>query len=353
MSSRDHIFAGLSRVLTTTADHVVDLELDTTKSHFVILSDQHKGQGDKADNFRKCKATYDAALVSYHEADYTLLSLGDVEELWECRPEKVVRTYRANLELEARFHAVGRYHRFWGNHDDVWMAPVSVNAHLGPLFPNLVVREGARLRVRHDGAVLGTILLLHGHQGTCMSDRNRGFARWVIRNLWRPFQRLTGCSATTPAKDATLRGEHDRAMAAWAEKQNAGAKKLILIAGHTHRPVFMAKTHAQQLAEQIIAAEAALAAAPAEQGLGHRLTELRKGLASIRAQEGPAERSDLPAWHKPCYFNTGCCSFPDGDVTGIELDAGELRLVRWPDDEGRPRRKVLAQARLEWLFDQL
>jgi hypothetical protein len=31
----------------------------------------------------------------------------------------------------------------------------------------------------------------------------------------------------------------------------------------------------------------------------------------------------------PCYFNTGCCSFPDGDVTGLELADGELRLVRW------------------------
>ena len=32
----------------------------------------------------------------------------------------------------------------------------------------------------------------------------------------------------------------------------------------------------------------------------------------------------------PCYFNTGCCSFGDGDVTGLEIGDGEIRLIRWP-----------------------
>ena len=32
----------------------------------------------------------------------------------------------------------------------------------------------------------------------------------------------------------------------------------------------------------------------------------------------------------PCYFNTGCCSFPDGDVTGLEIADRQIRLVRWP-----------------------
>src|SRR5215211_2783982 len=31
----------------------------------------------------------------------------------------------------------------------------------------------------------------------------------------------------------------------------------------------------------------------------------------------------------PCFFNTGCCSFGDGDITGLELADGEIRLVRW------------------------
>ena len=48
----------------------------------------------------------------------------------------------------------------------------------------------------------------------------------------------------------------------------------------------------------------------------------------------------------PCYFNTGCCCFGDGDVTGIEIADGEIRLVRWPNDEGEPLPKVLASEKL-------
>ena len=45
----------------------------------------------------------------------------------------------------------------------------------------------------------------------------------------------------------------------------------------------------------------------------------------------------------PCYFNTGCCSYGDGDVTGIEISGGMIRLVRWLDDEAAPKAKQLAE----------
>jgi len=57
---------------------------------------------------------------------------------------------------------------------------------------------------------------------------------------------------------------------------------------------------------------------------------------------------------KPCYFNTGCCSYSDGDVTGIEIVNGEIRLVRWPDDQGNPKAKILDSANLRTdVFDKL
>ena len=49
-------------------------------------------------------------------------------------------------------------------------------------------------------------------------------------------------------------------------------------------------------------------------------------------QKPKSERKDMKA-KKPCYFNTGCCCFRDGDVTGLEIANREIRLVRWPDDE--------------------
>lgn len=31
----------------------------------------------------------------------------------------------------------------------------------------------------------------------------------------------------------------------------------------------------------------------------------------------------------PSYFNTGCCCFSDGDITGIEIEGDSIRLVKW------------------------
>jgi hypothetical protein len=58
----------------------------------------------------------------------------------------------------------------------------------------------------------------------------------------------------------------------------------------------------------------------------------------------------LIEFKKPSYFNTGCCAFRDGDITGLELSEGEIRLVRWPDDEDFPKPRILAQAKLTDIF---
>ncbi len=36
---------------------------------------------------------------------------------------------------------------------------------------------------------------------------------------------------------------------------------------------------------------------------------------------------------KPSYFNTGCCCFTDGDITGIEIEEGEIRLIKRKKEE--------------------
>ena len=32
-----------------------------------------------------------------------------------------------------------------------------------------------------------------------------------------------------------------------------------------------------------------------------------------------------------CYFNSGCCSFEDGDITGLEIDNGQIKLIAQTD----------------------
>ncbi len=49
---------------------------------------------------------------------------------------------------------------------------------------------------------------------------------------------------------------------------------------------------------------------------------------------------------KPSYFNSGCCCFDDGTITGIEISAGFIRLIKWSLTDGKPRRIVAEEERL-------
>ena len=347
------VSAALSEVharARTEAAQVLQLGTD----RYIIFSDQHRGVRNGADDFRGCERAYNAALAYYDRMQYTLIVLGDADELWEERPASVLHQYQHTLELEAGFHQKGRYLRFWGNHDDLWQDEDAVARHLHPHFPGLQVREGLRLAVQDGADVLGELFLVHGHQGTRGSDRWSEWARLPVRYVWRNWQRLTGKSLNTPAQDWRLREAHDRAMYTWAAAQQTQQQKLILITGHTHRPVFCSKAHADQVMDDLRKLEAKLADAPEDDALRREVSACAAELEWIRAQglERTGQEGDA-AMKKPCYFNTGCCSFADGDITGLEIADGEIRLVRWPDDQERPRPQILAQAQLQDVFGEL
>lgn len=328
------IAAKLSEVFHTSPSEGMDLRT----ARIIILSDQHKGQGDGADDFSPCKRAYHAALGHYLESGHRLMVLGDAEELWECRPGPVLCRHADTLALEHQFYQRGRYVRFWGNHDDEWRWPEKVAGQLATIFGEMMVLEGLRLAVTQDGASLGTLFLVHGHQGTLNGDRWGWVSRFFVRHLWRNIQRLTRWRVNTPARDFQLRAAHDQAMYDWAAAQS----KVVLIAGHTHRPVFTSRTHVQSL-------EGRLQVARAESGStepGKQEADLRAQLEWIRVSDAGAG----PPAAKPCYFNSGCCCFDDGDITGLEILEGQIRLVRWPDDDGRPRPKLLASADLADVF---
>jgi hypothetical protein len=330
-------------------------ELDVETAQVIVFSDQHKGVGNRADDFRDCERAYNAALAFYFTAGHTLIELGDVEELWEELPGPITKRYEHSLRLSARFQAEGRYFRFWGNHDDMWRDAGPVKTHLHPIYGDgLMVREGMRFRVVNGGAELGHLFLVHGHQGTAESDRLGEWSRIPVRFAWRPLQRAFGFSINTPAKDWELRQQHNIAMHAWADGAAARARtKIVLITGHTHRPVFLSKSDAERLEEQLRAAEEALARNARDPALRRTVAELSADLEWSRGQDrgdkGP--EGDTPRDPKrPCYFNTGCCCFADADITGLEIAGGEIRLVRWPDDEEAPRPQILARQRLVDVF---
>jgi predicted phosphodiesterase len=324
----------------------LDVEIDS--SRLIVFSDHHRGARDAADDFRRCERAYCAALGHYLDAGYTLLALGDVEELWECTPTEALGSYPDALGLEAEFHAVGRLHRFFGNHDDHWRDARQVAKYLHPKFPALEVREALRLRLLRDGEQAGEIFCAHGHQGTLGGELVSSLSRLVLRYIWRPLQRRIDFGSVTPASDYELRREHDAAMFAWARQHPA---RPILITGHTHRPVFATsrppvprRRSEGQVAEDLEEARRLQQASA--------IPELRAELELIRAEARTGDPPPLPI-SPPCYFNSGACSFADGDVTGLEIADGKIRLVRWLDDDTDPRPKLLVEDDLDAILAQV
>jgi hypothetical protein len=76
-------------------------------------------------------------------------------------------------------------------------------------------------------------------------------------------------------------------------------------------------------------------------------------IMQIKAQEGKSPPCTDTIKTRPSYFNTGCCCFADGDITGMEIEGGHLRLVKWGEGESGVERTVLEAAPLVEVFSLL
>ena len=308
--TRDAIHAALTRAWERA--ETTELGYD---QRVVIFSDHHKGARDGADDFQRCERTYNAALAYYNKRGYHLVELGDVEELWENTFKEVVAEYAHTLELAADFQQGAGYTRIYGNHDIAWKDGDLFRSKMGDRYKDVDPIESLRITVKDAaGEPVVELFLVHGHQGTASSDRFAFFSKLFVRFGWRRLQRLINRPWNTPSVDWALRGEHAEDMEHWAADNNR-----VLIAGHTHMPVFF------QSSKQ----PAAPLADPAAGGVD------QEALRLARAEWAAAELARLArnppiAPTTPCYFNTGCCSFGDGDITGLEIADGEIRLIRWP-----------------------
>lgn len=310
-------------------------------NRYIIFSDLHKGARNQADDFLPCEHTYLAALDHYLAEGFTLIVLGDAEELWEERAEDVLAAYKNVLLSEARFYKEDRYIRVCGNHDDLWRSPNQVKKHLDPFFPNIQVQDGVLFEYIGGNGLSSELFLTHGHQGTLDSDALAWFTRiWLP--IYRKFQILTGLGKTTPARDACLRAEHDTKMYRWARTQ----PNRILIGGHTHRPIWSSRTHLEKLLNELYALQQKNIEDPSpetEAEIADLKTEIKK-----REEKSPPCTDTIKT--QPSYFNTGCCRFKDGDITGIELDNGEIRLIKWTNKEAEFSRQTLEEAPLSEVF---
>jgi len=316
VASIDRIHKSLTKLNSTCPQ----LNLELTSDKWILFSDHHRGIGDGADDFAPCKNTYMEALDYYAKEGYGLIILGDAEEFWENTLKSVITKYSDVLEVEKKFYEEGKLLKIWGNHDDAWNHLQKVNTYLFPFFKNIATYEAINFNVINKGQKLGNMLLVHGHQGSGASDKFAGISRWFVRVIWRNFQRLFKFPLSTPSKSKELKDKHDIAMHTWAK----GLPKQVVVCGHTHQPVFMSKNHLDILQkEKAEILESGEVQTERLAAIDARISDLETKTTAI---------GTLVSDTKPCYFNAGCCSFADGDITGLEIFNGEIRLVKWKND---------------------
>ena len=125
----------------------------------------------------------------------------------------------------------------------------------------------------------------------------------------------------------------------WSAQQ----KDLLLITGHTHQPVFVSLTHIERLYRELQRAKA-----------NHDMTLTEQVEKEIRKREKEFAAVAIDyLTMKPSYFNSGCCCFIDGDITGIEIENGKIRLIKWTSRDEIPQRQLLEEIPLEELAKAL
>lgn len=279
---------------------------------YIIFSDQHKGARNDADDFGFAENNYLSALNFYNTNLYTFISLGDSEELWENTLDAVKKHNQESFSLESEFLKREAFIKIFGNHDLYWGNDPLAGYQLEKIYGQKVkVYEGLILHTKVNHKPLD-IFLTHGHQGDLASDGN-WFSKWFVSRVWAPLQAYLRINPNTPAFSNRLKTTHNQMMYEWAAAQQS-----VLITGHTHQPVFNSLTHLERIYIKLDAARK-ISDKVAEDKLLDQLKKERIMGATI-----PSFSAD-----KPNYFNTGCCCFSDGDITGLEIANGKIRLIKW------------------------
>jgi len=246
-------------------------------SRIVLISDCHRGDGSWADTFAKNQNLYYSALTHYYKERFTYIELGDGDELWENNNfYEIIHVHKNAFWLLSQFFNEGRLYFIFGNHDVVKRSNRFVKQNYYyyfderkkkylPIFKNIKFHEG--LVLKHKDTK-DKIFLLHGHQVDFLNDQMWGVSRFLVRYFWRPLELFGVNDPTSTAKNYIKKQLVEKKLIEWVKKE-----KHMLIAGHTHRPVF-------------------------------------------------PEVGEVP------YFNDGSCVHPRC-ITAIEIVDGHIILVKW------------------------
>ena len=245
-------------------------------SKIVLFSDLHRGYNNRADAFSHNKDIVYRALEHYHKKGFTYIEIGDGDDLWKNRKFENIGLAHKNI-----FDIIRKIHAH-GHFHFVWG-----NHNMNWRNPNNVKKHLQPLLkdiTAHEGIILrysktgDKILVVHGHQGQLLNDIFSFPTKIFIRGIWKNLQLLGFTSLLNPTLNFRGRKKTEKKMKKWAQEN-----KQTIIMGHTHIPCF-----------------------PASDEL---------------------------------YFNTGSCIRPHS-ITGIEIEKGEIKLVRWTRDGKNITREI-------------
>ncbi len=339
---RDRIFKALDKLYADIPLHpgkkglIIPFEQQTGK--VIIFSDQHKGGRNGADDFMLSENNYLAALDHYNKNGFSFIALGDCEELWENTLGKVKESYPKTFEAEKKFVAKKAFTKILGNHDLYWGNDPFAWWQLKNIYnEDIKIYEAVILTVNTGSSVLN-IFCTHGHQGDAQSDGN-WFSKFFVARIWAPFQAYLRINPNTAAYNTEKKTLHNEIMYEWSAQQ----KNALLITGHTHQPVFTSLTHIERLYKQLQKAKAY-----------NDNNAVKQVEAEIQKREIEFQAVSVDyLTMKPTYFNSGCCCFADGDITGIEIADGCIRLIKWTSKDENPQRQLLEEISIDELIKQL
>ncbi len=298
--------------------------LETKGKKYAILSDIHLGNGGRADDFHRNEQVFLDALDHYKDNEYTLILLGDIEELWQFDLCTIIARYGNTVYSKMKQIGETRIRRVFGNHDYEWGGfedPARTNGKQPGLAD-----EALKLKDR-DGNV--RFLLVHGHQGSIESDKYAWFSRFWARIFKgiEPVARRTGLYRQRSATKSQVTKSYERTLYSWT-KEN----KVILICGHSHRAIFASKSYADRLLDKIaeLKAENAMRGTrkPDREANYRKIAQLEREWGDEKEKGRVIESADPDNEPLPCYFNCGCGLYTDG-ITLLEIDGALIKLVKW------------------------
>lgn len=248
------------------------------QSKFIFFSDCHRSDNSFADDFANNRNIYYHALKHYYQEGFQYCEIGDGDELWENLSfQPILEAHKNVYELMKLFHDEGRLYMVWGNHDMVYRNPSYVEKTLSSYFDPKTgtdvdlfcdIKFYEALILKHT-ETQQELFLTHGHQADWWNYVAWRWNRFLVRILWKPLNVMGIADPTSPAKNYKELIKVERRIKDWIVQNN----NLMTIVGHTHRPRF-------------------------------------------------PEPGDIP------FFNDGSCVHPRS-ITGIEIEQGEISLIKW------------------------